>query len=195
LELNNVAGYSGETNTAYSYESYTVTMSSLSSSTKLIKVDAYVPNATNPRAHRIVQLTATVGTTNIGFAYAVQSGQGGFQIDNNAQVIGNVYTNGAITGANGAKITGNTVSVSSILNLAVTGNVDSDTIVDSNISGYSKQHTSITNSIIGGTAWANTLGNASNNVKLREPRLIKLVIPVALRQVGRKIIRYPQFPR
>src|SRR5438105_3687533 len=57
-KLNNQAGYTGESDTSYGNGTYTVTITNLSSSTKLIKVDSYVPNASNPTAHRIVQLTA-----------------------------------------------------------------------------------------------------------------------------------------
>src|SRR4051812_6551404 len=66
-KLNNQAGYVGEANTAYGAGTYTVTITNISGSSKLIKVDSYIPNSSTPKSHRVVQVTVTVGTTNIGF--------------------------------------------------------------------------------------------------------------------------------
>ena len=140
-KLNNQAGYAGETNTSYGNGTFTVTLASISSGTKLVQIDSYIPNNSLPIAHRTIQFTSSTGSTsNITFANAVQSGQGGFDMDNNAQINGNVYSNGPITGSNGAQITGNAVSVSSISNAHILGNSYSHSIDDSVVGGNSSHY-------------------------------------------------------
>ncbi|MDO8183564.1 MAG: choice-of-anchor R domain-containing protein [bacterium] len=60
------------------------------------------------------RLTAvvTVGQ-GAAFHYGVQAGAGGFELENNAGVNGNVYANGSIEGENGAYITGSAIAASS----------------------------------------------------------------------------------
>lgn len=57
-----------------------------------------------------VNLVAGIG---VAFNYGVQSGTGGFAMSNNAGVNGNVYSNGPISGANGAFISGSAISSNS----------------------------------------------------------------------------------
>lgn len=47
-----------------------------------------------------------VTASGINFYYGVQVGDGGVEMDENAQIVGNVYSNGSIAGDSGAKITG-----------------------------------------------------------------------------------------
>lgn len=54
-----------------------------------------------------------VAGTGISFSYGVQAGQGGFSLDNNAGVYGNVYSNGNITGSNNTFIHGTAVAANS----------------------------------------------------------------------------------
>ncbi len=59
---------------------------------------------------RAVQVTLeNAASTNAQFFYGVQAGVGGIELDNNAKVIGNVYTSGSITGGNGSQITGDAI--------------------------------------------------------------------------------------
>jgi hypothetical protein len=58
------------------------------------------------------------GTT---FYYGVQSGNGGFNLENNARVVGNVYSNFNINGKNGSSITGDALAVGSISGVSVGG--------------------------------------------------------------------------
>ena len=53
-----------------------------------------------------VNLTTSPSSTNLSFNYGVQVGYGGLEMENNARINGNVYSNGSITGAPGAAITG-----------------------------------------------------------------------------------------
>ncbi len=57
-------------------------------------------------AIRKSQTTLTLATTSVDFFYGVQVGEGGVVMNQNSQIIGNVYSNGNITGASGARITG-----------------------------------------------------------------------------------------
>lgn len=65
------------------------------------------------RAERAVR-TELSGSTPIGFVYAGQIGNGGLLMQNTSSVIGNVYSNGPITGTNSPQIDGNATSGSTI---------------------------------------------------------------------------------
>lgn len=71
---------------------------------------------------RKVNLKISTGT-GISFSYGIMTGQGGIIMDNNSQVIGNVYSNGQITGS--GEITGS----------AMSANLSPVTSVESNGSG------------------------------------------------------------
>lgn len=133
-KVNNSPGYTGETDTAYNNGVYTVTISSITASQKVIKVDSYIPNSTNPVAHRTVQVYAT-NVDNVGFSYAVQLGIGGLQMSNSSKVNGNIYSNGDIVGANSASITGSAVvaGTHTIQNIAINEDAYAYTISGSNI--------------------------------------------------------------
>lgn len=59
---------------------------------------------------RKVNINVSTGT-GVSFSYGVQSGQGGFLMDNNSSVVGSVYSNGTITGS--GSITGSAISANS----------------------------------------------------------------------------------
>ncbi len=60
-----------------------------------------------------VGLGTTQSTTNVAFNYGVQVGFGGLEMANNSGVNGNVYSNGSITGSNGAFVTGTAIAANS----------------------------------------------------------------------------------
>jgi hypothetical protein len=102
----------------------------------------------------------------VSFSYGIQAGTGGF-ILGNSTVNGNVYSNGSITGANGATITGSAISAGAS---GVIDNVDVGTGTT-------------------GDAWANTVRNSNvlgnlycnsgtNNNKACVPRTNPSVPPV-----------------
>jgi hypothetical protein len=64
-----------------------------------------------------------INSTTIGFFYGAQVGNGGMQLDNNAVVNGNVFSNSIVTGANGSQITG-TLQVAGALSGFELDNVD-----------------------------------------------------------------------
>ncbi len=162
-KLNNQAGYSGETNTAYGVGTYSITITGLSGSTKLIRSDAYIPNATSPKAKRSIQITANIGTTNIGFIYGIQVGDGGLDMGNNAIVSGNVYSNGNITGVNGSRINGDTIvagPTGSITGVRIQNNSYSH-FIDTSIVGGSATHTDLNNTTVALNAFVDSMSNCS----------------------------------
>ncbi|MFA5773591.1 MAG: hypothetical protein WC908_02885 [Candidatus Paceibacterota bacterium] len=87
---------------------------------------------------RKVNLILTT-TTGVSFNYGVQVGIGGFNFTGNAKVIGNVYSNGNITGENNAAITGTAISTGTISGMTIgtgtTGNAKAHTVNNSTIRG------------------------------------------------------------
>ncbi|MEX0918358.1 MAG: hypothetical protein WDZ85_00085 [Candidatus Paceibacterota bacterium] len=73
--------------------------------------------------------------TGASFHYGIQSGNGGFQIDNGAVVHGNIFSNGAIQGANNAEITGSAISVVSINNIKAGDDVHAPEVTNSSALG------------------------------------------------------------
>jgi hypothetical protein len=57
---------------------------------------------------RTLRITVNSSSYSGSFNYAVQSGQGGFVMQNNAQVIGDIYSNGNVTASNNGHMLGET---------------------------------------------------------------------------------------
>ncbi|MBI4415028.1 MAG: hypothetical protein HY566_02195, partial [Candidatus Kerfeldbacteria bacterium] len=97
------AGYAGETS-AVGAGSFTVSVTP-SGNTKIVESTGTVNDIT-----RTIRVTiSNQSDTNAAFHYGVQAGVGGIELSNNAQIIGNVYANGPVTGTNGSVITGDAV--------------------------------------------------------------------------------------
>ncbi len=94
-------------------------------------VQTIVSTGNDNALERTVTIVMSQGT-GIAFNYGTQSGNGGFVIKNNAGVIGNVYSNGSITGASGAYVTGTTIAANSI-STTVDQKNDSPTIPSNDI--------------------------------------------------------------
>lgn len=77
-----------------------------------------------------------VGAT---FHYGVQSGTGGFILSNNSGVNGNIYSNGSVSGANGAFVTGSVIAVNSInrvrIGTGILGDAKSPRVTNSTVRG------------------------------------------------------------
>ncbi len=163
-KLNNASNYSGETDTAFGNGTYTITITGVGGTSKVIKVDAFVPNRTSPIAHRIVQMTATLGSTNISFRYGVQVGAGGLVMDNNSSITGNVFANGNITGATGTNIYGDayTALTNTINSVIVQGNSVSHNILDSQVGGNASHYDIKRTNITGNSSSHSMTGTPSN---------------------------------
>lgn len=63
---------------------------------------------------RTVSAQLQLSSTGADFFYGVQVGDGGLEMDNNSEIIGNIYSNGSIGGESGSKITGDAIVASSL---------------------------------------------------------------------------------
>jgi len=61
-----------------------------------------------------IETTLTLSAAGADFFYGVQVGEGGLTMGNNAEVIGNIYSNGSMYGLSGATITGDAVVAGSL---------------------------------------------------------------------------------
>ncbi|MGE5298131.1 MAG: hypothetical protein ACM3KM_03135 [Acidobacteriaceae bacterium] len=153
-KMNNQIGYAGESNTAFGPGTYNITISNLSSNSKLIKSEAFIPNAANPKTKRTVQVTVVIGTTNLGFNYGVQVGAGGLEMSGSSAVLGNVYSNGDIIGQNPASIQGTAIAAGptgKISNMTVLGSSYSHSIENSTVAGRA-DHFTMTRTDVAGDA-------------------------------------------
>jgi len=91
--------------------------------------------------------------TGIAFNYGIQSGTGGFVMNNNAGVTGNVYSNGNIAGADHAFITGTAIAA------GATGTINGVSVGQNGV-GNAQAHT-VTNSTIAGTPYCQ-VGSGNN---------------------------------
>ena len=104
--LNKTGGtYSGDSEMVLGEGSFSVTMTTKDSATKIIESTGYIPNKTSPKFRKTirVQVSRGVGTA---FVYGIQVGEGGLQLGNSNQVTGSIYSNGSITAGNSNVISG-----------------------------------------------------------------------------------------
>jgi hypothetical protein len=129
-------------------------------------------NVSQRRRNNKLVLTTGDG---VSFSYGVQSGVGGFEIGN-ARVNGNVYSNGNITGANGATITGSAFAA------GATGTIDNIDVGDSTTGkGDIKAHTVKDSTAVGNIycqVWSNN--NKSCNTLQADPAPAAMPITQAM---------------
>jgi hypothetical protein len=107
-QLNLDAFYAGETDTAFGNGVFTVTVMGTGNE-RTIESTGSIPDSTSPRAQRTIRVKAGISTTDVEFFYGIQVDDGGLYMNNNARVVGNIFSNGSITGGNGATITGDAI--------------------------------------------------------------------------------------
>lgn len=77
--------------------------------------------------------------TGVAFHYGVQVGAGGFVLANNAGVNGNIYSNGSVTGSNGAFVSDSVTAVGTInrviIGTGTTGDAHAPTVTNSTVRG------------------------------------------------------------
>lgn len=108
--LNANTSYSGELNTPLGNGVFTVTVTNIDSNTKRVTVTGYVPDSTNPLATKTIKTNIGLGNSTVSFHYGIQSGNGGFTLNNSSSITGNVFSSGPVTGAGGNIIRGDVVS-------------------------------------------------------------------------------------
>lgn len=111
-QLNQTAGsYTGETFT-FGNGTVVTRVTDIDSLNKNLEATAYIPNAISPTTQRKVTLKVSVepSTDALAFHYGVQVGDGGLTMGSGAEVDGNIYSNGSISGAgvSHSTITGDT---------------------------------------------------------------------------------------
>ena len=74
--------------------------------TRELTSTSYIPNKANYVVKKQLRVDLNINNTNISFPYGVQSGEGGISMDNNAEIIGDIYSNGSIDGSSGNTISG-----------------------------------------------------------------------------------------
>ena len=92
-ELNQSAGYSGESDSALGNGTYSVSIASIDGNTKRVTATSYVPNSTNPTAKKVVQATIGIDASTVSFNYGVQIGQGGVTMSNGSRIEGHIFVN------------------------------------------------------------------------------------------------------
>ncbi|MDO8573984.1 MAG: choice-of-anchor R domain-containing protein [Candidatus Daviesbacteria bacterium] len=104
--LNKTGGsYNGESETSFGDGEYSVVVTNKDTSTKIVQSTGYIPNKSNPKTKRTVQVQASTGA-GISFVYGMLVGNGGISMGNGSQINGSIYSNGNILGGNNETITG-----------------------------------------------------------------------------------------
>ena len=94
--LNDNAGYTGETGTALGAGTFTVSVTSIDTTTKDVVSTGYVPDSVNPVSTRVVRARLSNDSSVVSFRFGVQIGDGGAIIGNGASIQGNLYSNGNV---------------------------------------------------------------------------------------------------
>ncbi|MCR4276117.1 MAG: hypothetical protein NUV90_01905 [Candidatus Parcubacteria bacterium] len=160
-KLNQNPAYAGETNITLGPGTFTITVESIDSATKRITATGSVPNSSNPTATKIVKADAGINNATISFHYGIQSGNGGFSMDNSSLVRGNVFSSGSVIGTSQNYIYGDVVSsgpnglvygihATSSVYAHTIGNASENTIIDKNAYYAS---TNKTNTTVRGTSF------------------------------------------
>ena len=98
--------YIGESNVSVGNGTFTTAITTVDSRTKSVSSTGYFPNDTRPFAQVTIKTQVMTDAEKVSFNYGVQTGIGGLQMGNTSKIIGNVYSNGSISGTNKPQITG-----------------------------------------------------------------------------------------
>lgn len=106
--------YTGEQATPLGPGEFSVTLNNLGLYSKEVVATGFVPSVEKTVAKKTVKVKVGLGTQEIAFRYAAHIGEGGLDMKSNAEVTGNVHSNGNITGASNTQITGDAHAVGTI---------------------------------------------------------------------------------
>lgn len=177
-ELNQNTSYSGETNTVLSPGVFTMTVSNIDSTAKRITATGYVPNSSNPTATRTIKANVGINNAAVSFRYGVQSGAGGFKLDNTSSITGNVYSGGSVIGSNQNYIYGDVISAgasglvygihaTSSVYAHTIGNASENTIIDRN--AYYAM--SKVNTTVSGTSYPSSPDQATTSLPISDAQI------------------------
>jgi hypothetical protein len=113
FELNRNANWTGVGETALGVGSYEVIVTNLGAS-RLVEARGYIPSKQAPRASRAVRVIMTHSPGADSFRYGVQAGTGGITLNSDSRINGSAFSNGAISCAAGARITGDASAANDI---------------------------------------------------------------------------------
>lgn len=123
---------------------------------------------------RKTNITLSNGT-GASFNYGIQVGQGGFILENSAQVTGNVYSTGSITGS-GNTVYGEAISTGAtglVSGIHTTGSAYAHTIQDSIIDGDA-YYTAKTNTSVGGISYPGSVDQPSADMPISDEQIAVL---------------------
>jgi hypothetical protein len=123
---------------------------------------------------RKIQTNLVLGT-GVSFNYGIQSGQGGFILENSARVTGNVYSSGSITGS-GNTIYGDAVSsglTGLIDDIHTTGSAYAHTIQDSDVD-VNAFYVTKTNTTVDGISYPNSPDQPSAPLPISDEQIADL---------------------
>ncbi|MFZ3044084.1 MAG: hypothetical protein WA058_03200 [Minisyncoccia bacterium] len=159
-QMNQNPSYIGESNTVLGPGTFTITVATVDTDTKRITATGYVPNNASPTAIKTIQANVGINNSVISFHYGIQSGNGGFFMDNSARVTGNVFSSGSVIGTSQNDVIGDVISSGAsgrVYGIRATGSVYSHflgnssetTIVEKDAYYYSTK----TNTTVRGTSY------------------------------------------
>ncbi|MFA5744634.1 MAG: pilus assembly PilX N-terminal domain-containing protein [Candidatus Paceibacterota bacterium] len=177
-QLNQNPSYTGETNTTLAPGMFTVTVSAIDGTTKQIISTGFIPNSTNPVATKTIKANIGINNSIISFHYGIQSGNGGFEMENNSTVTGNVFSGGSVIGGSENDILGDVVSSGDdglVYGIHATGSVYSHTIGNSSksttIDKDAYYHSSKTNTTVGGTSHPNSVDQSTAPLPISDDQI------------------------
>ena len=177
-KLNQDPSYGGETNTPLGNGMFTVTVATIDTKTKRVTATGYVPDSQNPTAIKSIKANIGINDSVISFHYGIQSGNGGFFMDNSSSVIGNVFSGGSVIGTSQNYIYGDVISSGStglVYGIHATssvyahtiGNASEHTIIDKNAYYYS----ATTNTTVSGTSYSNSPDQATTSLPISDEQI------------------------
>lgn len=110
--------------------------------------------------------------TGVSFHYGIQSGQGGFDLNNSSSVVGNVYSGGQVTGS-GNSISGDVISSGSaglIDGINATGTAYARTIQNSTV-GKDAYYVTKTNTTVAGTSYPDSPDQADADLPISDSQI------------------------
>lgn len=177
-QLNQNPSYSGETNTPLGSGVFAITVSSIDSKTKRITATGYVPNSQQPTAIKIIKADVGIDDSVISFHYGIQSGNGGFFMENSSTVTGNVFSSGSVIGTSQNYIYGDVISsganglvygihATSSVYAHTIGDASQATIVDKDAYYYSTK----TNTTVRGASHSGSPDQATTSLPISDAQI------------------------
>lgn len=178
-QLNQNSSYAGETGTPLGNGVFTITVSGIDSKTKQITATGYVPNNSSPLATKTIKANIGIANDVISFHYGVQSGAGGFQLDNTSSITGNVYSGGSVIGSSQNYIYGDVISAGAsglVYGIHATSSVYAHTIGNASaantiIDKNAYYATTKVNTTVSGTSYPNSSDQATTSLPISDAQI------------------------